>query len=191
MLKITTALLGLALFSATATAQSYRFADMKWGIPIAEAKQILMSEGFKVSVDEDGDLKFDGTLLDTKAGGFALFAGGKLSKVIVILVTRDQDARKTYSDMKEVLTKKYGPPTNDYAFFTKPYYEGDGYEEQAIRLGKGKFACYWLNAPKGSTSEGDSLGLKITERLTVEIDYESPWWGSEADRRKAKGTRVF
>jgi hypothetical protein len=92
--------------------------------------------------------------------------------------------------MKAVLVKKYGEPTQDFAFFQRPYFEGDGYEEQAIRLGKGHFSCYWT-PPKDSKVRGDTLALNLTERLTVKITYESSNWGEEAERRNANRTKIF
>lgn len=69
------------------------FADMRWGLPVAEVRQALTSKGFKVKPADDGDLEFEGTLLDTPFVGFVLIARGTLSKVTVTLATRDQDAR--------------------------------------------------------------------------------------------------
>lgn len=84
--------------------------------------------------------------------------------------------------MKEILIKKYGELTKDYAFFQSPYREGDGYEEQAIRVGKGHFAAFW-------SSQG--LGVMISDRLTVRVLYESASWDAELERRKVKGASVF
>ncbi len=168
--------------------ESYNFADMEWGLPSAEVRQILDSKGFKVSADTDGDLKFEGALLSTEVVGWALLARDKLAAVTVNFITRDQDARRTYADMRDVLAKKYGTPSNNFKFFRKPYYDGDGYEDQAIKLGKATFACYWVGSEKGK--EGD-LAINITEQLTVEIRYEAPFWAQEAARRKEKGTRIF
>lgn len=39
-----------------------------------------------------------------------------------------------FNDYKVMLTEKYGKPSDDFHFFVKPYYEGDGYEMQALRM---------------------------------------------------------
>lgn len=192
-------LCALLLFSIPAGAQvgnrfdapigdSYNFADMKWGIPPDEVRRVLTSQSFKVSVDNDGDFRFEGTLAGVQSVGFAIFVNNSLAKVTVSLLTRERDARTRYTDMKEILSRKYGSPTDDFAFFNRPYYDGDGYEEQAIRLGKGTFACYWMGAKTGRRG---NLGLAITERLTIQVSYESPLWKLEFERKKAKGTQVF
>lgn len=170
-------------FGQTAVGPDFNpvFADMKWGTPSTEVRQALTTKGFKVTVAGEGDLKFEGRILNIDAIGMALMAEGKLSKVTVFLVTSDRQARRTYDDMKEVLMKKYGEPSKCYEFFSSPYREGDGYEEQAIRVGKGTFACFWQS----------KLSVEITDRLTVRIAYESESWSKELDRRKAKGTSVF
>lgn len=167
---------------AKPTPETTTFADMKWGTPIAEVKRILSSKGFTTNIDDEGDLRFEGTLMSVKSVGFALMTEGKLSKVIVNLATPEKDARKTYTDMKEVLTKKYGEPSKCFEYFSRPYYEGDGYEEQAIRVGKGVFACFWNE---------QLISVEITDKLIVRIAYESQSWSQEADRRKAKKTSIF
>ncbi len=104
-----------------------------------------------------------------------------VGKIVVTILTPDQHARETYKDMKQTLTTKYGPPQQAFEFFSDPYYEGDGYEDQAIKLGKGHFGAFWDNG----------LQLNVTEKLNLNVAYESPTWADEAGRRKSKSTRAF
>ena len=48
--------------------------------------------------------------------------------------------KSRYLEYKELYTSKYGVPQNEMGKFTSPYYEGDGYEIQALKLGKCKYA---------------------------------------------------
>src|SRR5437879_3870512 len=170
-------------------AQGYRFADIPWGSTPDGVKKVMATQGLVfVQVDSDGDYKFKGTLAEYPAVVWAMMAGGKLAKVAVYLITPDNKARQEYKSMKGVLTAKYGAPASDYEVFQSPYEEGDGYEDQAIRLGKGHFLTMWTAAAETDTSR---LGLYISEKLAVIIGYESPQWNAEADRRKAKSNKAF
>lgn len=55
-------------------------------------------------------------------------------KVVVYLPEQTSwySLKSRFNDFKTSLTDKYGTPRNDYHYFTDPYYEGDGYELQAL-----------------------------------------------------------
>lgn len=162
-------------------AEGAEFAELKWGTPLTEAMKHLESKGFTPSINKTGDISFRGNIWDHRMDGLALLAGKRVAKVIVNIQTPDNKARETYASLKETLTKKYGQPEISYEYFKKPYYEGDGYEDQAIKLGKGRFLTFWTN----------SLSLEISEKLTVMITYEGPLWDQEADRRKQVRDSIF
>jgi hypothetical protein len=166
------------------TAQGYRFADIPWGSTGETVKRMMAAQGLEfVRVDLDGDYAFKGTLAQYPAVVWALMAGGKLVKVSVHLATPEQKAREEFGNMKQVLTTRYGAPSGGYEYFDSPYQAGDGYEDQAIRLGKGHFFTLWTSVSGTDTS---NLVLQINEALAVVIGYESPQWDAEADRRQAK-----
>lgn len=73
--------------------------------------------------------------------------------------------KSDYEACKEQYTKKYGKPTDTFEFFMDPYYEGDGFELQAIRLEKAVYCSFW------KSSEGIIL-LKISEYEQISISYE-------------------
>jgi hypothetical protein len=45
----------------------------------------------------------------------------------------------------EKMEEKYGSPTDKFTFFSDPYYEGDGYELQAIYKEKCHYGSFWGN----------------------------------------------
>ncbi len=172
----------LLCLSPLSRAESPTFADIRWGANADEVRKQLTSKGFiPGATDKDGDFKFEGSLVGYKAQGLAFFAGTKIVKVTVRLITPDNKAISAYQSMKDILSKKYGAPSNDFSIFKRPYYDGDGYEEQAIRLGKATISSYWASA----------LGLEIHESLTVQMNYESDAWEGEYARRKAREASVF
>lgn len=170
------------------SADAFTFADIPWGASKTEVTKKLAAKGYSnIKIDKDGDLTFEGFLVGNEAVGIAVLANNSLVKVIINLVTPDRKAIGTYEDMKETLTKKYGQPQRTFKRFMNPYYEGDGYEEQAIRLGKGSFSSFWGEDGKGV----EGMMLKITEKLTVVIVYESAAWSQESDKRSAKAASDF
>jgi hypothetical protein len=179
----------LATAAASAAAQEYRFADIPWGSDGATVKRLMAAQALVLEkADSDGDYSFKGQLAGYDASVWALMAKDTLVKVQVILLTPDQKARQAYRDMKAVLTTKYGEAPKVIEQFEQPYYQGDGYEDQAIKLGKGHFFAIW---EKGTGESTSVIGLQISEHLNLLIGYESPRWAAESSRRKAKQTKAF
>lgn len=52
-------------------------------------------------------------------------------------------AKAEYKEFKSQYQTKYGIPTDVYEYFSKPYYEGDGYELQALKKSKCTFVSFW------------------------------------------------
>jgi hypothetical protein len=188
MHKIVVLLLITLLASVATAAPSYKFAGIEWGTPATTLTKVLAEKGFKKIVkDKDGDYTFEGELLGYKALGIALMSEDLgVVKIMLRLVTPDNKVRDAYADMKETLSSKYGKPQQTYEFFASPYYDGDGYEEQAIRVGKGHFASFWTN-----DDTNESLMVQISEQLTIDITYESAFWSAESKKRKTTATDVF
>ncbi len=165
---------------------SFVFSDIPWNTPADSVMQKLKAAGFKqVKKDKQGDLTFQGSLLNHDAAGMAMFSpSGKLLKVIVMLSTPDEMARDAYNQVRDVLVTKYGQPARTTVSFVDPFHEGDGYEAEAIRSGKGIFKTQWNDA-------GEQLILNITSSLAVAVTYESQDWPAELERRKSKGSAAF
>ena len=96
--------------------------------------------------------------------------------------------RFIFEQMKRVLTEKYGVPVVDVERFDFPYYAADGYEEQAMALGKAHYFAGWATN-LGQASE--RLQLTIEKELLVGVVYESPEWDSERKRRLATADNAF
>jgi len=171
--------------------QTYTFASLPWGASTAAVKQGMSEQGLAFTkIDEDGDLNFKGTLVGYSATAAALMnPAGQLVKTIVLIYVDDAKSRQEYRAMKDVLTTKYGAPSDCFEYFKSPYKEGDGYEEQAIKLSKGVFMCFW--GDPSHAAGNSSMSLQITTKLNLELTYEGPAWHTEYERRKAKETRAF
>ena len=72
--------------------------------------------------------------------------------------------KNEYNSLKESYIEKYGTPIS-FEFFSNPYYEGDGFELQALILEKCTYSSFFY------TSQGNIL-LKIGTKGRVEVHYE-------------------
>lgn len=74
--------------------------------------------------------------------------------------------KEEYEKYVDVFQTKYGIPTSKYEYFVSPYYDGDGYELQAVAMEKAIFSTYWF----GNTM---NLSVNISEWKQVNIVYEN------------------
>ena len=72
-----------------------------------------------------------------------------------------------YDKYKTILTDKYGEPTNEYDFFSKPYFLGDGYELQALRMEKCTYATYWFD------KDNMNIAIEMSKFEQINITYEN------------------
>lgn len=74
--------------------------------------------------------------------------------------------KSDYNDIRDSYIDKYGKPTKDYHFFSSPYYEGDGYEMQAVRLEKCNYLCFWNNMEEGN------IMISIMKSSRISVSYQ-------------------
>ena len=185
MLPVKIAIVALSLLLATTARAGFVFSDIPWNAPSEVVVKKLKDGGFKqIKKDKQGDYAFHGNLLGHDATGMAMFAQGRLVRVIVMLTTPEEMVHETYSQVREVLLNKYGKPVQTRAEFVEPFHRGDGYESEAIRSGKAIFLTQW-------SDDGQQLTVTITSGLMVGVSYESPDWAAELERRKNKGSAAF
>jgi hypothetical protein len=166
--------------TADASAQSYTFAGTRWGASVAETRAALAAHGFEFEEQaEGGDLVFLGQLNDRPAIVIALFGDSGLTKVLVSLPTDESSTMDVYREMRKVLSGEYGTPGLEVERYAYPFANGHhvGYEMAALRTGKATIGARWQ-------TNGENLGIKITEGLIVAAHYESPAWAIEAERRR-------
>lgn len=72
--------------------------------------------------------------------------------------------RNSYLDYKALYGQKYGKGSSS-ELFSEPYYEGDGYELQALRDGR----CQYVTSFKTATGV---ITVKLTEEHALRLSYE-------------------
>lgn len=169
-----------AVLVADAAPQSYTFAGTRWGASVAETRAALAQHGFQFEEEaQGGDLVFLGQLNDRPAIVIALFGEQGLTKVLVSLPTEEHSTMDVYRQMRRILGGEYGSPALEVERYAYPFANGHhkGYEMAALRTGKATIGAKWQ-------TNGENLGIKITEALIVAAHYESPAWAIDAGRRR-------
>lgn len=165
------------------------FAGVPWLSSAVTVKAILQSKGFTfIKVDSDGDLDFSGAINGKNVRVYAFLTPARtLVKMQVVFVTSNDEALNYYVEMKATLSTKYGAPAKHYEFWMDPYTEADSESEHetALAVGKGVFSSFW------EFSDGGGLYEEITKGLAVSLNYESPGWHIELQRRKNSGNSVL
>lgn len=163
-----------------ASPQSYQFAGTRWGASVEDTRRVLAAHGFAFEQEAPGgDLVFLGQLNDRPAIVIALFGQRGLTKILVSLPTEDDSTMAVYREMRKVLGGEYGAPSVEVERYAYPFANGQhlGFEIAALRVGKATIGARWQ-------TNGESLGIKITEGLFVSAHYESAAWPVDAVKRQ-------
>lgn len=159
----------------------FSMVGIPWGIPGDSVKGAVEPRGYNYNrTDEDGDMWFDGMLLNTPTRVFAYMAGDSLVKLRVRLVTEDANAFAVYDKARAELVKLYGKPQESTSEFAPGYARGKN-EQQAISEGKAVVNSHWII---GSGKRQSHVGIYIERDLVVVVDYEGPSWNREYLRRR-------
>jgi hypothetical protein len=173
----------LVLPNTAAGGNDIAFADIPWGSSAATVKARMQERGFAFEkMDSAGDLMFTGLIAGEPATIYALrTSDDRLVKWSIAVRPGDRRTIAYYRELKRALARLYGTPLADIESWTFPYQNGGhiGYEEDAIRVGKGTLRAGW-------TTGGDLPGVVIlvNDRLVVQAQYEGPGWNEEVDKRR-------
>lgn len=88
--------------------------------------------------------------------------------------------KSDYKEYKELFTEKYGKPSDTFEFFSKPYYEGDGYELQALRKDKCTYVTFF-------ELETGNIAVKISSSGSIALVYEDAL-NSDIKEREGKSS---
>lgn len=109
--------------------------------------QKLEKKGLIKSKANDKAVILEGTFAGKNAKVFALntLKSKTVWKVVVYLDKSSSwySLKSSYEEYKRLFTQKYGLPSDHFEFFSKPYYEGDGYELQALKNDKCTYSSYF------------------------------------------------
>ena len=154
------------------------FQGVNWGDSVAVARKKMSARKefkFAPSMSNSTLSFYTGGKLggeDISLIGFG-FSNEGFFKATTFFEPSQGGALQQYKNVQALLKRKYGEPVENERKFMSPYYEGDGYEEQAIRAGKGLIFSIWSFPNK---EEDDDLVLSVDgsgDELSVRLIYQN------------------
>lgn len=158
----------------------FSMVGIPWNISRDSVTALIEPRGYNYnSTDKDGDMWFDGVLLNTPTRVFAFMAGDSLVKLRVRLITTDDKAFPTYAKARAELVKLYGQPRESTEEYEAPFRKGAD-EQGAVRAGKATINAHWTI---GTGRRQSYVSLHMVQDLVVVVDYDGPAWNREYLRR--------
>jgi hypothetical protein len=146
-----------ALAPSQPTQGDYQFVDLAWGSSREAVQSSLKARGFnRLERDEDGDEQYQGRVDGRDAAVYAMFAGDKLSKVMVLMLA--PDSGEVYEMAKQHVAAAFGQPARQ--------------QGAAVIWPERNGSLVWVTQD-------------ATDHRT-KVNYESPGWPTESRRRRGK-----
>lgn len=176
----------LLFVTIIANAQHLEFKGIQICGSVSTFAQKLEKQGYGIVYNKDYDYVLSGEFTGKNARVFLLgtLKTGEIWKVAVQFdeSTTWSDILSDYSFYVDLFTQKYGFPSDHFEFFENPYYKGDGYEMQALRMGKCNYASFF-NIVNGS------IVIKMTSEGRLQLTYEDKI-NSEIYQREKKSRNL-
>lgn len=156
-------LLVLALFLSTATfAQDnilfdeghLTFKGLSLSGPLDDFVNNLVSQGYVLKESQATGALLKGNFASESDCTIVVLTTKRTHQVYCVAVSFEKKTswsslKIQYREYKSMLSAKYGEPSKQIERFYNPYYEGDGYELQALRMDKCSYTSYF-NLSDGS-----------------------------------------
>lgn len=129
----------------------------------------LKTKGLVVKNKENGVYVLSGKFASYDNAEIFVFSTPKTNivfKVVVYLPEKKtwSSIKSQYSDMVDLYSQKYAL-TAHFEYFMSPYYEGDSYEEQAVKLEKAIWSSFFK-------CDGGAIAVEISKYMQLKIAYE-------------------
>lgn len=172
------------VISMTATAQlnksSEKYVIEVMGVPIEGdvnlAKQKFLDKGFKDGKNVDGGIHLSGRLMNRDVNLY-LITTPKTKQFCKAAIFFDEQTswsalKSDFTELEEILTKKYGKPYDTFKFFDSPYKEYDGHETTAVKVGKCNFFTIWKEKTSFNNA-GYAIAVQIHKGMNISVGYEN------------------
>lgn len=144
------------------------FWGINWKTSKGEVKKIISNKGDYTLTEESAKgMAYKGKFGGSDAIIILYFFENQFYQGVVSYPYEQNRALSKYQTVKEQITKKYGEPAKVVERFQKPYYKGDGYEEQALQLNKGLYMSSW------SFVDNNTIYVAISNSLETMLIYEN------------------
>lgn len=149
------------------------FLGLPWGASSQQIKNLMKTRPKTTLKSEDQKvIIYESTFAGEDAEiGFFIYQD-KMWQAVILINFEEYEVIKKWKTFCEDISQKYGFSGEKYYFFESPYYERDGYEEQAIRRGKGTAFAFW-EFQKQDGSASDYISCEITTSLSLLLRYQN------------------
>lgn len=173
---------GAASFVPPSRPADFSLAGIPWGITADSVTSLVERRGYNYNrTDGDGDMWFDGVLFHSPTRVYAFMAEEQLVKFRVHIGSADEDVLAVYQNARAELVKQYGTPKETVERYNAPYKKGDKKELEALKARKADIATYWV---LDGGKRPSLVAVRLTDELTVVVDYEGPAWQRESVKRR-------
>jgi hypothetical protein len=162
--------IALAILTSTASfGQTFDGVSISGDLPTAVSR--FKAKGYVLSNTFEQGVKLKGRVAGRNIELF-IFVTPKSKKVFKMIAYLPEQTswsalRDTYIEILTTLQNKYGEPDETEAKFITPYYLGDGYEINAVRLEKIDYHAYWFRR------DNLTVGVEISKFSQVKLIYEN------------------
>lgn len=150
------------------------FLGIQWGASPEIVSQTMTKRGAsQINTLANGDIIiYSDTFIGKDAQIGFYFYNNQMWQTMVMINSPEYAVIDNWKDTCSLIEEKYGKPSDDFYFFKTPYRKGDGFETQAISMGKGTAAKYWFfKNPNGK--EDNALVCEISTSLQIHIVYQN------------------
>jgi hypothetical protein len=154
---------------------------LNWGAPVTQIRNFAVSAGFSSYEYVNGYHTWEKGKWAGRNVSLAMAAecaGVGFHSFKVYYPVSASTYEDVYNELVSLYKVKYGQPSHSFKFFRSPYKEGDGYEYQAIRVGKGTMSTYW--------GENFVVGIVVEQSGAVTISYQDSARFSTCKNREDK-----
>ena len=169
MKKILSFLFCLTLALGVRGQSHMKFMDIPIDGTIKDFTTEMVKRGFTIEDSQPAYTRFSGKFTGRPAD--ILLVGTPITFVPwKVVITFDKATswfviKNDYIKYVGLFKKKYGEPNYHYEFFKDLYYEGDGYELQALSNYDCYFYSYWER-------DNGVMSVKMNDNIKIEIVYE-------------------
>ena len=140
-------LISFCVFSSIVFSQEHiKFKGIPLNGNVNSFSQELVKIGFKIVESKGNVITMKGEFINKECE--IIVVGSKKTNVVwkVVAYLPEEESwsriKSDYFEVKRQFQQKYGDGKS-YEFFSKPYYEGDGYEMQALSLEKCTYSTFF------------------------------------------------
>ena len=142
----------------------------------------LVKQGFTIKETKGNVITMSGSYINRQCE-VIVFASKKTNIVWKVAIYLPEETnwysiKNDFLRLKEQFITKYGNGKS-YEFFSNPYSEGDGYEMQAVKLGKCHYTTFW-------ETQGGTIGLSISKYEQISVSYEDTINSALDDKEKSE-----